>query len=80
MTPVDIRALIKDELGGIAPEVDLETIDPNGDLRAQTDLDSMDFLNLITAIHQRLGIDIPESDYPRLASLEGFIDYLAQRS
>jgi acyl carrier protein len=78
MTPVEIRALIKDELGGIAPEVDFDAIDPTRDLRTQTDLDSMDFLNLITAIHQRLGVDIPESDYPRLATLQGFIDYLAE--
>jgi acyl carrier protein len=70
MNPIDIRAVIKDELGRIAPEVDFEAIDPEANLREQVDIDSMDFLNLVTALHQRLGVDIPEVDYPRLATLQ----------
>ena len=38
--------------------------------------DSMDFLNFITAIHHRLGIDIPEVDYPKLVTLDGAVQYL----
>lgn len=78
MTPTDIRAVIQDELGRIAPEVEFDSIDPAEDLREQIDIDSMDFLNLITALHQRLGIDIPEADYPKLATLQGALDYLSK--
>jgi len=79
MSPQDIRAVIKDEIGAIAPEVDFDAIDPAADLREQIDIDSIDFLNLITALHQRLGVDVPETDYPKLATLDGTIAYLGQR-
>lgn len=78
MTPNEIRAVIQDELGRIAPEVEFDSIDPGADLREQIDIDSMDFLNLVTALHQRLGVDIPETDYPKLATLKGIIDYLSE--
>jgi acyl carrier protein len=80
MTPADIRAVLKEELGRIAPEVEFDDIDPSQDLRQQVDIDSMDFLNLVTALHQRLGVDIPEADYPELASLQGAVDYLASKA
>ncbi len=60
----------------IAPEADLATIDPEIDLREQLDIDSIDFLNLLVGLHERLGIDIPESDYGRLTTLTGLTDYV----
>lgn len=80
MSPSDIRAVVKDELGRIAPEVEFETIDEAQDLRQQIDIDSMDFLNLVTALHMRLGIDIPEADYAAIQTLGGLLDYLASRT
>jgi len=80
MNPSDIRAVFQDELSRVAPEVDFEAVDPEADLRAQVDIDSMDFLNLVTALHQRLGVDIPETDYPKLATLQGALSYLEQRT
>ena len=79
MNDLEIRKAIKEELNNIAPEVDLATIDPAGDLRETLDIDSMDFLNFITAIHHRLGVDIPELDYPKLVTLDGAVAYLAAR-
>ena len=67
---------MQEELDNIAPEIDLATIDPAADLREALDIDSMDFLNFITAIHHRLGVDIPELDYPKLVTLAGAIGYL----
>ena len=52
------------------------SVDPAADLREALDIDSMDFLNFITAIHHRLGIDIPEINYPKLVSLNGAVTYL----
>lgn len=80
MSTIDVRAVFEDELGRIAPEVDFDSIDPTADLRDQVDIDSMDFLNLVTALHERLGVDIPETDYPKLATLQGVLDYLARRA
>lgn len=79
MNDIEIRKAVKEELNNIAPEVDLATIDPAGDLREVLDIDSMDFLNFITAIHHRLGVDIPELDYPKLVTLDGAVAYLAAR-
>ena len=79
MNDLEIRKAIKEELNNIAPEVDLATIDPAGDLRETLDIDSMDFLNFITAIHHHLGVDIPELDYPKLVTLDGAVAYLAAR-
>jgi acyl carrier protein len=76
MSELDIRATVQEELGNIAPEADLATIDPAADLREVLDIDSMDFLNFITAIHHRLGVDVPELDYPKLVTLAGAITYL----
>jgi acyl carrier protein len=51
----------------------------DADLREELDIDSMDFLNLVAALHERLDLDIPEIDYPNLATLGHAVDYLAQR-
>jgi len=57
----------------------MATVDPAADLREALDIDSMDFLNFITAIHHRLGLDIPEVDYPKLVTLDGAIAYVAAK-
>ena len=79
MSAVDIRAVVQEELGNIAPEMDVGAIDASVDLREALDIDSMDFLNFITAIHRRLGVNVPEVDYPKLTTLDGAVAYLAAR-
>jgi acyl carrier protein len=79
MTRDDISAVVIDELGRIAPEIDATQLDPDADLREELDIDSMDFLNLVTALNDRLKIDIPEIDYPNLATLGHAIEYLVQK-
>jgi len=76
MSGSDIRKVVQEELNNIAPEIDLATMDPGADLREALDIDSMDFLRFITAIHNRLGLDIPELDYPKLVTLDGAIAYI----
>ena len=77
MKPDDIRRVVLEELSNIAPETDPAGIDPGTDLREALDIDSMDFLNFITALHKRLGAAIPEADYPKLFTIVGAVDYLA---
>ena len=79
MTRKDLTAALIDELGRIAPETDASRLDPNAELREELDIDSMDFLNLVTALSERLKIDIPETDYSKLATLSHAVDYLVQR-
>ena len=79
MTQPDIRAVVQEELSNIAPEINLSAINPTADLREALDIDSMDFLNFVTAIHHRLGIDVPELDYPKLTTLDGAVKYLESK-
>ncbi|MDI9848557.1 acyl carrier protein [Rhodoblastus sp. 17X3] len=79
MNDTEIRTIFLEEIGNIAPESDSRKLDPAADLREALDLDSMDFLNLMTAIHRRVGVNIPELDYPELFTLDGAIRYLANQ-
>lgn len=79
MSNAEIVSIVKEELGNIAPEIDMTTIDPAADLREAMDIDSMDFLNFVTAIHHRFGIDVPEPDYPKLATLARAVAYIETR-
>lgn len=76
MSETDIRAVLCEELGNIAPEMDLQKLAPSADLRETLDIDSMDFLNFVIAVHRRLNVDIPELDYPKLVTLDGAVIYL----
>jgi acyl carrier protein len=76
----DGRALVAAALARVAPRVDLAAIDPDADLRDAAELDSMDFLNLVIAVHEATGIDLPERDYPHLATFGGFAHYLDERA
>jgi acyl carrier protein len=76
MTEMDIRKAVLEELNNIAPEVDPGSIDPAADVREALDIDSMDFLNFVTAIHHRLGVDIPEIDYPKLVTINRAVAYI----
>jgi acyl carrier protein len=79
MNEADIRAILEDELGNIAPEVNLQQLDPAADLREALDIDSMDFLHFVTGLHHRLGIEVPELDYPKLFTLAGAVRYLTTK-
>ena len=77
MTEPEIKEAVFKVLGKIAPEADLLTIGPDENLREVLDIDSFDFLQFIIRLHESLGIQIPESDYPQLTTLGGILHYLA---
>lgn len=79
MTTDEIRDTVLRMLGEIAPEADLASIDPEVDFRDQLDLDSMDLLNFVIAVDEKLGVGIPETDYGRIGTLDTFVGYLAER-
>ncbi len=79
MNEDEIRKILQEELGNIAPEADMEKLEASADLREALDIDSIDFLNFVTAIHQRLGIEVPELDYPKLFTLDHAVIYAASK-
>ena len=78
MNKIEAKSLIIDVLSGIAPEADYAALPGKAQLRDELDLDSMDFLNFIAALHERTKIDIPEADYPKLSTLDGAVGYLCR--
>jgi acyl carrier protein len=74
------RAAVLEALGNVAPELDPATLDPRQDLRNQLDLDSMDFLNFVVGLHKAFGVDIPEADYRKLATLDACVAYLMAKA
>jgi acyl carrier protein len=76
MTPSDLRAAFLEELTAVAPDLEASTIRDNDHLQNDLGLDSMDFLSLVSALHKRFGLPIPESDYPCLATSAKAVAYL----
>lgn len=79
MTKDEIQEVVLRVLGRIAPEADLKTIDPRASFRDQLDIDSVDFLNFAIGLNKELGVDIPDADLPKLATLDGCVTYLLSR-
>ncbi len=76
MTPPEIREVIIDILADIAPDEDLSQLKDDVDFREQLELDSMDFLDIVMELRKRYRVQIPEEDYPQLASMASTTTYL----
>ncbi|MDI6748317.1 MAG: acyl carrier protein [Rhodocyclaceae bacterium] len=72
----DIRAVVLATLQSIAPEVEADALRGDRPLRNQVDLDSMDWLNFLLGLNQRLKVEIPEVDYRKLVTLDDVVAYL----
>ena len=79
MTEIEIKQAVRDALSSVAPEADIDSIDPAKDLRDQIDIDSVDFLNFMIGLHKELGVEIPDADVGKLNTLNGCIAYLETR-
>jgi acyl carrier protein len=76
MDDQSLRSAVFDALRHIAPEIKAAELEPGTPLRDQVDLDSMDWLNLLDALHAKLAIEIPEADYEKLVTLDDLLAYL----
>lgn len=77
MTPDQVRHVIEEALGEVAPDVDTGSITPDTDIRDDLGLDSLDFLRFVEIVSQRTGKQIAEDDYPHLATLASAVKWLA---
>jgi len=77
--PDEIRSAVLAELTRIAPELEEGELKAGRPLRDQVDLDSMDWLNFLVALHERFKVEIPESDYERLGTLDEIAAYLSSK-
>jgi len=75
-----IQTALTEELYRIAPDIEIDEIDRSEDLRDEFDIDSMDFLNLVTALGKRFGHDMPEADYDRMRTFDDLAAYLREKA
>jgi len=75
----EIPGVIIDIINTIAPDEDTDDLKHDVRLRDQLDLDSMDFLDIVMELRKRYGIEVPEEDYPKLASLDSCVEYLGPK-
>ncbi|HUP73917.1 MAG TPA: acyl carrier protein [Acidimicrobiales bacterium] len=72
----ELDALVRGILSDIAPDVDIAGLRAEDDMRDSLDIDSVDFLNFVAALHEQTGVDIPERDYPMVSTISRCVDYL----
>lgn len=76
MTGEEIRDAVVDILSDIAPDEDVSNLKEDVAFREQLELDSMDFLDIVMELRKRYRVQIPEEDYPQLASMQSTVKYL----
>ncbi|MCK9990171.1 MAG: acyl carrier protein [Rugosibacter sp.] len=79
MTENEVKQVALSVLASIAPEVADEALLPDKPLRRQVDLDSMDWLNFLLGLNEKLRVEIPEADYVKLVTLNDVVKYLVAR-
>ena len=79
-TVPDYKTVVLSVLGEIAPEADLDELEPDANLQDELDIDSVDFLNFVMGVHEKTGIDIAERDYPKVATLASCVAYLEAKA
>lgn len=76
MSKKEIREIIYNIIKDIAPDEDFSNMDDAKAIRDQIELDSMDFLDIVLELRKRYKVDVPEEDYPKLATIDGCVEYL----
>ena len=79
-TSAEMELLVREILRDIAPEMDIDALRSEDDMRDTLDIDSVDFLNFVAALHAQTGVDIPERDYPMMSTIARCVDYLSRAS
>lgn len=79
MTAANVRQIVIDIISDIAPDEDVSGLDDTKSLREQLDLDSMDFLDIVMELRKRHKVEVPQEDYPKLATLESCVAYLSPK-
>lgn len=79
MTRDELRQTVLGVLQEVAPEADLSRLTPDAPIRDQLDVDSIDFMRFLIGINEKLHVDVPEADYPKVATLNGLLQYLGER-
>ena len=72
----EIKDMILEIIEDIDEDAEFDDLDADKPLRDQLDLDSMDFLDIVMELRKRYKLQIPEEEYPELATLTSCVNYL----
>lgn len=79
MNAQEVRTKVVDIISDIALDEDTSNLKDDLALRDQLDLDSMDFLDIVMELKKRHKIEVPQEDFPRLATLDSCVEYLTPK-
>lgn len=79
MNKEELEKTVITSLKDIAPEADMDQLDTGENIREALDIDSFDYLNFLIALHDKTGVDIPESDYDQLTTVDDIVSYITSR-
>lgn len=76
----DHRDTVREAIARVAPDVDPDTIPDDEQFRDDAGLDSMDFLNVLAAVADLTGVEVPEVDYPKVTTIAALASYVDTRT
>jgi acyl carrier protein len=79
MTIEQIKRTIIEQILEIAPDIEEDEIVPDENIQRSLEIDSFDFLKILTALKVELGVEVPEADYGKVDSVEHMADYIHSR-
>ena len=79
MTKDEIKSTIIKNILEIAPDIEEDEIEPNENIQRSLEIDSFDFLKILTAMNEEVNVEVPEADYSKVDTLENMADYFLQR-
>jgi acyl carrier protein len=79
MSRDEVRKALIDSILAVAPEANFTEVRPDRPVREQLDIDSFDFLTILEHLHEKIGVNVLESDYGKMITLDGSVDYLLRR-
>jgi len=79
MTNEQIKESIIKQILNIAPDIEKEEIQPNANIQRSLEIDSFDFLKILTALYKELGVEVPEAEYAKVDTLDHMVEYFSQR-
>ena len=79
MTKDEIKGMIIKNILEVAPDIQEDEIEPNANIQRSLEIDSFDFLKILTSLNGELGVEVPESEYSKVDTLENMADYFLKR-
>lgn len=75
MTKEELQSEIIKAILEIAPDVEADEIEVGENIQRSLEIDSFDFLKILTAMHEKTGVEVPEADYAKVGSVEEMANY-----